>query len=609
MSRAHALWITASLFGALAVPGCSTKPVGQLVLVVQTDLALPKDIDSIRIEVTSDGVPKFDDTYTRLGSTDGEIHLPGTLSLVGSSDSASTADIIVSARSGSKVRIVTEVVTTIPTDRAATMQLPLQFLCDGQGKMQGASAASTCPGGQSCLAGACKTSSVDSSALPTYDPGSVFGDGTCFDVSRCFDDLTIADVDMGGCTFHPASTEVNVALETEGDGICGAVGCFVALDANAPLGWQVLPSGSIQLPPAVCPKLASGVVVHVVTSPLTSECRQKSVSLPTCGPWSTATDAPPPYTGPIALAGGQSHPSSLVFTGPPNDRSIAWTNAGTAGVADGAVKTVLIGGGTPASVASATAARDITTDAGGTIYWTSATTPGQGQISVQASPSVDVLVSHLGEPEGIAVFGDQLFWTDFESSSIFSAPLSGVGPGPIATGNYPYRIVADGRYVYWTNEGTAGMTPPDGSVARYDAINPGPAALQTLATAEDTPRAIALELDGTGLATAVYWANFAAHGQLVRLDLATSTTVVLVSDLAYPNGIAVDDATVYWSNRGDGTIQSLPRGANPGDPPATLATGQAAPGAMLVDDGAIYWINAGPSTVSQGAIVKLAKAQ
>ena len=110
------------------------------------------------------------------------------------------------------------------------------------------------------------------------------------------------------------------------------------------------------------------------------------------------------------------------------------------------------------------------------------------------------------------------------------------------------------------------MTPPDGSVARYDAQNPGPAALETLATAEDTPRALALELDETGLATSVYWATFAAHGQLVRLDLSTSTAVVLVDGLAYPNGIAVDGTDVYWSNRGDGTIQTLPPGASAGRP-------------------------------------------
>ena len=42
---------TVSLGLAASAEGCSTKVIGQIVLVIQTDLSLPKDIDTIRIEV------------------------------------------------------------------------------------------------------------------------------------------------------------------------------------------------------------------------------------------------------------------------------------------------------------------------------------------------------------------------------------------------------------------------------------------------------------------------------------------------------------------------------------------------------------------------------
>ena len=43
------LGLTALL--ALLATGCTEDPIGQLVVAVQTDVHLPKDIDTIRIEV------------------------------------------------------------------------------------------------------------------------------------------------------------------------------------------------------------------------------------------------------------------------------------------------------------------------------------------------------------------------------------------------------------------------------------------------------------------------------------------------------------------------------------------------------------------------------
>ena len=234
----RALW-AATAFVVVATPllvqGCSAQTTGQLVLVVQTDLSLPKDIDTIQIAVSVDGVPKFKNSYQKVGTPDGQIHLPGTIDLLAPDDPTQAVDIIVSAFSGGPFvppRIVDEVVTTVPPDRAATLQVPLQFLCDGQATEVSGNPATTCPKGQTCNAGTCVTNKVDPTGLPTYSEEEVFGDGSCFDVARCFDDAAIADVDPKECTIDEGSHDVSIALETQGDGICGAIGCFVALDAN-----------------------------------------------------------------------------------------------------------------------------------------------------------------------------------------------------------------------------------------------------------------------------------------------------------------------------------------------------------------------------------------
>src|SRR3954463_16280151 len=62
--------------------GCS-KTQGELMLVVQTDMDMPKDIDRIRIEVLSTGIPRYTETHENLGDAS-SLLLPATLGIVAS---------------------------------------------------------------------------------------------------------------------------------------------------------------------------------------------------------------------------------------------------------------------------------------------------------------------------------------------------------------------------------------------------------------------------------------------------------------------------------------------------------------------------------------------
>ena len=108
----------------------------------------------------------------------------------------------------------------------------IEFLCVGSGKLENGNVASTCADGETCIAGKCVDAKVDSSTLPDYLDKSALGDGSCLDVATCFDDGAIAAVDLASCTIPP-TPGVNFALQTEGEGICGTVGCFIALDSDA----------------------------------------------------------------------------------------------------------------------------------------------------------------------------------------------------------------------------------------------------------------------------------------------------------------------------------------------------------------------------------------
>ncbi|MFO0761345.1 MAG: hypothetical protein U0359_33010 [Byssovorax sp.] len=593
---------------AASAPGCSTKVVGQIVLVLQTDMSLPKDIDTIRIEVLNEGVPKFKNDYDRLGSKDGQIHLPGTLALDSPENPSDAISIIVSARSGGKdgtVRVVREVVTTVPQGRSAELDLPIQFLCDGSGKVKNGEVQSTCPEGQTCIAGSCKDDKVDSSTLPDFQDQTAFGDGSCLDVTSCFDDNTVAAVDTASCTI-PAADKVNIALQTEGDGICGKVGCFIALDAESPTGFTTNKDGSITLPTAVCDKITSGTIVNVVTAKVTPQCRRKTSSLPTCGPWSSATNNPAPTVGPVALAGGQSRPVSLALT----DGGVYWTSGGVS-AADGAIKLISDLGGKPEVIVPDISPREMVFK-DSVLYFTNAP-PGDhvGSIAKMEGGTVTPLVQGLDAPEGLSPFGNKIFFAEFKDGGIYRIPIGGGAALKLAQGNYPFRVSADATHVYWTNEGTAGQTPPNGSVARYDYAAGGVTGVEIIGPEQETPRAMVLDRDGTGAAKAIYWANFAAKGSIVRVDLSGASPgapEVLATDLPYPNGVAVDADKVYWTNRATGTVNALPKTAKPGDTPELLASLQHAPGTIMVNDSTIYWVNEGASDVPSGALIKLPKS-
>ncbi|WP_437320378.1 hypothetical protein [Sorangium sp. So ce385] len=293
MSRGRRLALAA--LAALACGGCGE--VDEIVVAISTDLAVPKDFDVLQVQVFEGNQGKFNRPYRRLGESDAEAKLPATIGFFSSDAGGESIRIKVAARNKDDVgpvRILREVVTTIPKDRVALLTVSLDFLCDGSGMGAGIDVESTCGEGMTCVAGACVSNEIDSSTLPDYSRGDVYGsgDGECFDVTACFAQATPAEVDPAGCTIAGDGAALrNVALETAGDdGICdGDEGdedrrCLVALNADSDNGFRVAADGRIQLPPKVCEQMAQGKIAAVLTAPATS-CAQKTTGLQMCGPW------------------------------------------------------------------------------------------------------------------------------------------------------------------------------------------------------------------------------------------------------------------------------------------------------------------------------------
>jgi hypothetical protein len=399
-----------STLAALAA-GCRDKPVGQLVVSIQTDMSIPEQIDTVRVQVLVRGVRQLDQDYP-VGTTD-ENRIPGTLTLLGGKDPSAPVTIrVAGGKHSGNWRTFREVITTIPADRTAYLRMPMQWLCDGTAVAatepdpfgDRAVVKSTCGDGNSCVAGRCTPSPVANASLPPFQASQVFGgsadpnQGTCFDTVACMAIGAVSEPRDGDCTIpRPVGGQgVNVALRVTSDGICDQTGtiCFVPLDGNSREGWSLTTAGDrIALPPAACQKLRAGVVSGVYVS---TGCSTKTEAIPPCGKWSSVRTA-----APVAVDAGVPESATKVLS-----------------LADGST------GGVPCCPLLSSGANFYTC-----LCPTRAVThlvsidPATAQ--VRPVRDLPAPADRLSPYFGAALLDDTVFWVDAVANTVHRTPLSG----------------------------------------------------------------------------------------------------------------------------------------------------------------------------------------
>lgn len=316
----------------VACEGKTLPYAGGLMIAVQTDYSVPKDISAVGLYISSDGRPIFG--ATREVAPTGEVKFPATIAVLADADRPRAVVKIraVAFKGDGSVRVLRDVITTVPKGRTALLRTPLTWINEGSGtgKRQDLVETSTsslkpldvgddggvgedggtyqpgsdgftilksiCPDGQTSLQGDCKDATVDADALPEYAEQDVFGGGTangnggrCFDVLGCFATPTQVTLDLNTCMgtvpgVQPDDPNLSLAVVLPGAkngavnvGECKDGKCFVPLDKEA--GWTV-EGTNIVLPKAMCRKINEGKALGIAA---TRACPAKDPATPMCG--------------------------------------------------------------------------------------------------------------------------------------------------------------------------------------------------------------------------------------------------------------------------------------------------------------------------------------
>jgi hypothetical protein len=145
----------------------------------------------------------------------------------------------------------------------------------------------------------------------------------------------------------------------------------------------------------------------------------------------------------------------------------------------------------------------------------------------------------------------------------------------------PRALASDGKRVVWVTQATSAA---NSGAVRTIPLDGGLVA--QISAGQSDPVAVALD------ATFAYFANFSSGGSIARVPVDGGETTMLAIASA-PWSIALDEDAVFWTNRQDGSVQSLPKAGGSGVTTIHAEGSFADLRGLTLDEEHAYWVDTG----------------